>query len=420
MRKIILIAAAIGLTFQGVAQEKYVVSANVALSKQNFDEAKENIDKAMLSPETKDKPKALFVKAQVYMGMQMTEKYKSSNPYREGAQALLRLVEVKPDYEKSMVDQLLLFAGFYYYNDGVKAYNDKKYAEAIDFMKNVVSIRGIGGGKRFEKFQPAEQKKFDTVAAEANQTVAMSLQNLGKFDEAVPLLIAVKNNPITRSPSIYQSLIYVYNSQKNTTEAYATIQEARKAYPDDETIRNYELNYFIQSGKQDDLVKKLEEAAAKDPNNADIQFNIATSYLGLANPKSGAKPTNMAELLSKSEGAFQKAIQLSPNNAFYNYNFGALYFNQATDVNDQMNAITGTSESDEKKYDALKAKRDEYFSKSTPYFEKAYSVLSATEKDLSGDDKKTYKNIILALKEVYARQNKMDKSAEMKKKYESL
>ncbi len=420
MRKVILIAAAIGFTFQGVAQEKYVVSANVALSKQNFDEAKENIDKAMLSPETKDKPKALFVKAQVYMGMQMTEKYKSSNPYREGAQALLRLVEVKPDYEKSMVDQLLLFAGFYYYNDGVKAYNDKKYAEAIEFMKNVVSIRGIGGGKRFEKFQPAEQKKFDTVAAEANQTVAMSMQNLGKFEEAVPLLIAVKNNPITRSPSTYQSLIYAYNSQKNTTEAYATIQEARKAYPDDETIRNYELNYFIQSGKQDDLVKKLEEAAAKDPNNADIQFNIATSYLGLATPKSGPKPTNMAELLSKSESAFQKAIQLSPNNAFYNYNFGALYFNQATDVNDQMNAITGTSESDEKKYDALKAKRDEHFTKSTPYFEKAYSILSASEKDLSGDDKKTYKNIILALKEVYARQNKMDKSAEMKKKYESL
>ncbi len=420
MRKIILVAAAIGFSYTGIAQEKYIVSANVALSKQSFDEAKENIDKAMLSPETKDKPKALFVKAQVYMGMQMIEKYKASNPYREGAQALLKLVDVKPDYEKTMVDQLLLFGGFFYYNDGVKAYNDKKYSEAIEYMKNVVAIRGIGGGKRFDKFQPAEQKKFDTVAAEASQTIAMSLQNQGKFDEAVPMLIAVKNNPITRGPSIYQSLIYAYNSQKNTTEAYATIQEARKAYPDDETIRNYELNYFIQSGKQDDLVKKLEEAAAKDPNNADIQFNIATSYLSMATPKSGPKPANMAELLSKSETAFQKAIQLSPNNAFYNYNFGALYFNQATDVNDQMNAITGTSDADEKKYDALKAKRDDHFSKSTPYFEKAYSILSATEKDLSGNDRATYKNIILALKEVYARQNKMDKSAEMKKKYESL
>ncbi|MCD6013681.1 MAG: hypothetical protein K0Q79_3543 [Flavipsychrobacter sp.] len=420
MKKVLLVAAAIGFGFNGIAQEKYVVSANVALSKQSYDEAKDNIDKAMASPETKDKPKTLFVKGQVYLALQTIDKYKAMSPYREGVQAVLKLVEIKPDYEKSTVDQLLLIGGYFYYNDGVKAYNDKKFADAAEYMRNVIKIRELGGGKRFDKFQPSEQKKFDTVAAESNQTMAMSLSNLGKYDEAIPLLMAVKSNPITRSPAIYETIIFIYNTQEKSNEAYAMIQEARKAYPDDVAIRNYELNYFIKSGKQDELVKKLEDAAAKDPSNADIQFNIATSYLTAASPKSGPKPANVAELLSKSEAAFQKALQLAPNNAGYNYNFGALYFNQATDVNDQMNAITGTSDADDKKYEALKAKRDEYFSKSTPYFEKAYSIMAATEKDLAGNEKATYKNVILALKEVYARQNKMDKSAEMKKKYESL
>lgn len=420
MKKIALIVATMALTYTGMAQDKYVVSANVALGKQNLEEAKENIDKAMASPDSKDKPKTLFVKSQIYMAMQMNDKYKSTSPYKEGAQSLLKLIEVKPDYEKSTVDQLLVFSGYFYYNDGVKAYNDKKYAEAIDNMKNVLRIHDLGGGKRFEKYPPAEQKKFDTVAAEANQTVAMSYQNLGKFEEALPLLIAVKNNPITKNPSIFESIIYIYNSQKKTTEAYAMIQEARKAYPDDVTIRNYELNYFISSGKQEDLVKKLEEAAAKDPENADIQFNIATSYLSMANPKTGPKPANVAELVTKAEEGFAKAIKLSPNNASFNYNFGALYFNQATDVNEQMNAITGTSDADEKKYQGLKTKRDDLFSKASPYFEKAYSLFSATEKDLKDSDRGTYKNTILALKEIYSRQNKLDKSAEMKKKYESL
>ncbi len=418
MKKIILIIATLSVTFTSIAQEKYVVSAGVALKEGKLDEAKDNIDRAMTNADTKDKPKALFVKAQTYMSLQQSEKYKASNPYREGVQALFKLVEAKADYERETVDALLLVGGFLYFNDGVKAYNDKKYSESIEFMKNVLKIHDLDGGKRLSKLPPDMQKRMDTIIANANQTIAMSTQNLGKYEEAIPLLIAVKNNPITRSASAYQSIIYAYSMLKKNTEMGAMIQEAKAAYPDDVTIRNYELNYFISSGKQDDLAKKLEDAAAKEPDNTDILFNLATTYLSMANPKSGPKPANYAELISKSESAFQKAIAKAPDNAVYNYNFGALYFNQATELNDQMNAITGVSDADEKKYDELKGKRDALFAKATPYFEKAYSVLSG--KTLSDDDKHTYKSSILALKEVYARQNKMDKSEEMKKKYETI
>ena len=46
------------------------------------------------------------------------------------------------------------------------------------------------------------------------------------------------------------------------------------------------------------------------------------------------------------------------------------------------------------------------------------SVINAD--GLKGEDLKTYKQTPLALKEIYASQNKMDKSAEMKKKYDAL
>ncbi len=421
MKKVVLIIATLSLAFPGIAQEKYVVSANMALGKQNFDEAKENIDKAMASPETKDKPKTLFVKAETYLGMQQIPKYQALSPYREGTQALFKLIEVKPEYEKETCDQMLIYSGTYYYNDGVRAYNDKKYPEAIDFMKNVIKIHDMDGGKRLAKVKPELlQKRMDTAAADAAQTIAMSTQNLGKYEEAIPLLITVKNNPITRSAAVYETIIYAYNTLKKTTEANAMIAEARAAFPDDDILRNYELNSYITSGKQDELAKKLEEAAVKEPNNSDIQFNIATTYLRMAYPKSGPRPANSADLIAKSESAFQKAIAIAPKNPTYNYNFGALYFNKATDFNDQMNAITGTSDADEKKYNDLKDKRDGCFTKSMPYFETAYAEYSANEKNLKDEDNNTYKNTILALKEVYARQNKMDKVAEMKKKYESL
>jgi Tfp pilus assembly protein PilF len=170
----------------------------------------------------------------------------------------------------------------------------------------------------------------------------------------------------------------------------------------------------------EDLVKKLEEASAKDPNNADLHFNLATTYLSIANPKDGKKPANSAELYTKSEESFTRAIKASPDNSGFNYNFGALYFNQATDFNDQINAITGSSKADQDKYESLKAKRDGLFAKAAPYFEKSYSVLSPNDAKLQGEDLRTYKSTVIALNKIYILQGKTEKASEMKKILDTL
>jgi hypothetical protein len=418
MKKAILMIAALGLSIHGMAQEKYVVSALTDVKQEHWDEAKEDIDKGMNDPETAKKPKALLAKAQIYNALQGIDKYKATNPYRDGAQAAIKLTELKADYEKSTVDAILEVDAFLYYNDGVKAYNDSKYTEAMDCAANVVKIHDLEGGKRFEKF--SKIKTFDTLYAQAYQIMAKSNFYLSKYDVAIPQLVNVKNNPITRNPPVYECLIDYYEKQNDQANALASIQEAKKYFPDDENIRTYELNYYIKSGKQDEMVKKLEEAAVKDPKNPDIFFNIATTYLNMANPKDKPKPANSSELYAKSENAFQRTVAIDPTNAVYNYNFGALYFNQATDVNDQMNAITGTSDADQKKYDALKAQRDGLFAKSMPYFEAAYTKYSGTEANMKDEDRKTYKQTLSALQQIYLRENKLDKAAEMKKKYESI
>ena len=417
MKKTILIIATLGITFSGIAQDKYVVSANVALNSKNYEEAKSEIDKAMASPETREKPKALFAKAQIYAALQNQDKYKKDNPYHEATKTLFHLIEVKPDYEKSTVDQLLMFCGFLSYNEGVKMYNDKKYPESVELMSNVTKIYEM---KRFDKMSPNMLRQFDTVAYDASLTMATASYNSGNLDDAIPLLIKVKNNPIRKSSSIYELLISASQSKKNKEQEFATIEEARKVFPDDMTIRNQELNYYIQGGKLDELIKKLEEAAQKEPANPDITFNLATTYLVMASPKEGKKPANAAELLSKSEEAFTRLLKMAPDNAGYNTNFGVLYFNQATDYNDQINAITGSSAADQKKYEELKGKRDALFTKSLPYFEKAYASLSPNENKLAGEDLKTYKSVLQALNKIYAMQNKIDKSTEMKNKLEAI
>ncbi len=250
MKKTILVLATVAISLPGIGQEKYVVSALTALKENHLDEAKSAIDQAMTSPETKEKPKALFAKAQIYFTMQNSDAYKATSPYREGIHALYRLVEVKPDYERATVDKLLLIGAYSYYNDGAKAYNDKKLAEATDYMGNVVKIHDMDGGKRFDKVDQARQ--FDTVAAEAQQTIANSAYYQGKYDEAIPLLVKVKNNPVTRIPSIYECLIDAYNKQKNTTDALCYNRRSKKNFPgrcDAEELRVKLLHLCRQAGR---------------------------------------------------------------------------------------------------------------------------------------------------------------------------
>jgi len=415
MKKSILMIAILGLSLQGMSQEKYVVSAGVSLNNNNLDEAKENIDKAMQSADTREKPKALFVRGEVYTQLQGLEKYRKDNPYKDAAQALMKLVEVKPEYEKDATDGMLLFCANYYYNDGVRAYGDKKYEEAAELMKNMIRIHDLSNGKRFETF--ARKKNFDTMAAKGALIMANSAYLQKKYEDAVPMFIKVVGNPITQSSNAFECLVDCYNNLKDTKNAYATIEQGRAAFPNDVALRNSELNYFITQGKQDELVKKLEDAANADPNNPDIQFNLATTYLSMANPKEGPKPANYDELNRKSEAAFQNGLKGQPDNMVFNYNFGAFYFNQAKEVNDQMNA---TPDNEVKKYDDLKVKRDGLFEKALPYLEKSYTLGQANESKMKGEDLNTYRSTLSALKNIYLIQGKNDKATEIGKKYDAL
>ncbi len=421
MKKTILVAALVAVSLPGIAQYKYVVSANLALKSQNFEEAKEQIDKAMANPETAKNPKALFAKAQIYNQLQGVDKYKADNPWKDAMDAALELANTKPEHERDNVSQMLMVGAFLSFNEGVRAYNDKEYKISSDMMKKVISVAEMDGGKRFDKMPPNARKQMDTVVADAYLTMANATFFGGDMANAIPLLIKVKNNPIRNSPAVYQCLVQAYEKENNEAQQLAMIAEGRKTFPSDATLRNLELNYYIKTGKTAELIKKLEEASAKEPGNSDLQFNLATIYMNMANPKDGSKPANQADIYKKAETAFTNAVKINPENAVLNYNFGALYFNQATGVNDQMNAITGSTKADIDKYDALKKQRDDLFVKSAPYFEKAQTKFGAVDaSSLNDEDMRTYKSTLLALSKIYAIQSKLDKSSEMKKLYEGL
>ena len=393
------------------------ITALSYLKANNPDAARKEIDQIFATPQAKPGAKALLAKAQIYFAINGLEKYKEEHLYRDGTKALFKLTELKPDYERSVVDQLFLAGAFMFYNDGAKAYNDKKLAEAPDLMKWVVRIHDLNSGARFDHYPVAKQ--FDSVAADAYQIMASADYYTGKYDEAIPLLITVKNNLITRSPSAFENLIYAYNIQKNATQAYAVIQEARKAFPDDMTIRNYELDHLINTGRKEELLKKADAALINDPKNADMLFDEGIVYISMAAPVDGKKPENAGEMNGKAENVFLRALSISPDNASYNYTFATFYYNRASDINEKINTIKGNLDADIQRQQELKAKSDALLAKAMPYFEKAFSLYATTVLSLRDDDKKAYKSTMMALKEIYTSQNKKEKAADMKSKYDT-
>ncbi len=419
MKKTLVVIAGICFSASSFAQKQNIQTANNYLGDKDYDKALEYIEKAVNDPSTKDDPKAWFVRGNVYMGLQQDAPTKVASPYREAAKSYMKVAQLKSGYEKDAVNQLLLYCAMSFYNDAAVDYNSKKYDEAIDLAKNAIDIHDMEGGKRFAN------KSFDTVAAQAKIIQAYSAYYAKKYADAIPVLESLKAGSIGKDASVYLLLADIYRNTGKDQEYMQTLSDGRKAYPENVNLRNEELNYYIRSGQQELLLKKLEEAVAKEPNNVDLMSNLADTYSGMATPKDATgkelpKPANYDTLVKKAEALYMAILKLDPQNVGVNYNTGVMYYNQATDVNRQMNDIKGNSAAEQKKYDQLKLKREAYFTKALPYLETTYATLDSKAGSLNAEDKFTFQSTVIALKEIYVRVNNTAKAEAMKAKLEQI
>lgn len=432
MKKTIFIALAIATATSALAQKANIQSASNYLRDKDYEKALEYIDKALADPSTKDDPKAWFVKGNIYVAMQQDlELYNKqrndkvlaplkkfydqgdTNFYQKISENFIKVAQLKATYERESVDNNLIFAAYKYYNNGANAYNAKKYDEANAYLKAMIDIHDLEGGKRFNR------KDFDTLAVEAKRIMAMSYYSAGKHDEALPLFQQLQNDPIGKNETIYLFMSDIYKKQNKTNEMLAIIQEGRKQYPTSENLRNEELNYYILTNKEDELVKKLEAAVVADPNNAQLLANMGNTYMNMSFPKDAAgkmttRPANAEEYNTKAQDAYSRALKIKPDDVDINYNMGVLNYNDAAAMNTIMNGLS-TSAEDTKKYEELKLKRDAKFVEAIPYFERIVTLMEP-KTNRTADERGVYIAALTALREIYARQSNTDKSAEVNAK----
>ena len=202
------------------------------------------------------------------------------------------------------------------------------------------------------------EKQYFAVNKETNKEES--------FDSKVLRDISVKSkshiNPTEKNtkskyPEIIKNMALIYNQRGETEKALEAMREARDENPDDLNLVLTEANVHYTMGNIQKFKELLEYATGKDPENAELQYNlgvIAAEAKDVVNAKK----------------YYQRAVELDPNYTNAYINLAALILGQEESIIDEMNNL-GTSAADDRRYDELREERKQLYYEAIPYLEKA-------------------------------------------------
>lgn len=287
-------------------------------------------------------------------------------------------------------------------NMGVAKYELGDYGKALASFEAVISSHDILKDAQQKSLLDDPGKYEDQVFTNAiTATLAKDCNKALKYYN----MLYEKN---TDKPSVYDGMYTCLNELGRTQEAQKVLAEGRKRFPNDASLLFSEINVYLKEGKLTELTGQLKQAIALEPNNVSLYVTLGSIYDNLSTR--AAKDKNQAQAEEYSAEArkyYQDAIRIDPKNAEAYYAMGAMHYNAAALLSEEMNAMPEDfSSAGIKKYEAMKGRMMQQFDQALPYFEKAEA--------LDPNDR----NTLIALSEIFARKDDMEKSKEFKNRLE--
>lgn len=159
---------------------------------------------------------------------------------------------------------------------------------------------------------------------------------------------------------IYKNIALIYMSQDKTAEAKSAILDARKANPEDTSLILSEADLYLKANDMAMYSKLIKEVLEKDPNNADLYYNLGVV--------SGQNKDN-----KNAETYYVKATELNPKLSNAYYNLAAIRLDEGQLLLDQMNKL-GTTAAENKKYDVLREQRITVLKSAMQLLEKTIAI----------------------------------------------
>ncbi|WP_029269389.1 lipopolysaccharide assembly protein LapB [Flavobacterium sp. KJJ] len=227
------------------------------------------------------------------------------------------------------------------------AVNAQDYDTALPMYEELKKINYSGKGTSYTAVNKisGNEDGFNT-ANERDLAVKLGTHEKPKT-EAIP----------SKRGEIYKNLALILVQKGKIEEAKKAIADARQTNPEDTSLLLTEANLYLETKDFDQYKKLVGEALQKDPNNPDLIFNLGVISANAKNP-------------ADAEKYYLKAIEIKPDYTNAYLNLAALKLEAEKPIIDEMNKL-GTSAKDMKRYDELKAKRENVFKGVIPYLKKA-------------------------------------------------
>ncbi len=289
-------------------------------------------------------------------------------------------------------------------NEGIYAIQDKNYNDSYQAFNTSVAVHEFlmenGGSSTYEG--------NDAKVQEEQYYSALSAVLAEDFDAAEPILMKLYENDY-EDAGIYDGLYKVYSGKGDMEKAGQYLAEGREKFPQETQLLFTEINYYLAQGKLDELTDKLQEAIDAEPDNMSLYATLGRVYEQLYQKRRDEDPEKAAEYFDLAKKNYEAGLEIKPDDASLIYSLGALYFNRAAKMTEQLVELgNDLSKEGQKKYEALNEEINNEFALAFPYFKKAEQTDPSNL------------NTLIALKEIFARQDDYDGSNEMKARIEKV
>ena len=213
----------------------------------------------------------------------------------------------------------LYYASSYYVNAN-------EYDKALECYSELKAIKYSGEGTIYWAVNKAS-KKEETFNSKNERDLFIKAGSHEKpRDEKVE----------SKRGEIYKNIALIYVSQGKTNEAIAAVEEARKENPTDNSLILTQADLYLKLNDFANYTKLANEALDKEPNNADLVYNL------------GVISSN-ANKIEDAEKYYLKALKINPNYFEANLNLSELKLRSDEAIVKEMGKL-GTSEKDNKRY----------------------------------------------------------------------
>ena len=388
---------------------------NIGGKKEKLAEAQAAVDAMMGASENQTNWEALLWKGKMYNEMASIDNLmRSTNqllgkPYKAeftksglmAGDALL--ASMKATQDKKQIKEItaaLSEAQVSVNNYGSDLTDAKDYLNSYKSFKSVLEIHEVLKAN-------GVKSTLDKVEDYNKQLYLVALLSTYAEMEKDAMPIYKKMIDAKKDTSFIYSAMYKATVETNREQALQYLEEGAKKYPEDTQILFTKINHFLKDGKLEALVVQLKDAIKKEPKNVTLYFTLGNVLDNLAQAEKDE--TKQKAYAAEAIDYYNQTLALDAKNVDAIYSIGASFYNKAAVFSKDMKKLESDfSKEGQKKYDAAEKLMMGEFDKALPYFQKAES--------LNPNDR----NTLIALKEIFARKNDLEKTKEFKARLDNI